>query len=159
MGNLMERLMGRRHNAAKSAKDRLKVVLVTDRTQISPEEMRNMQQEILQVIQKYCRIAQSDIDLKYEQRDRENYLVADILLKPRDEGEEASTIHLETSLSALAPHEATDVMEDTGLIRVEFELDEYSTREFDTSALESPTEINEFLRRDDTDTKPSSLPL
>lgn len=149
MGNFMDRLMGRRPNAAKSAKDRLKVVLVTDRAQISPEELRMMQQEILQVIQKYCRIDASDIDLKYEQRERENYLVADILLTPRAEGEEAGSVRLETSLM---PIQEEIEIEDTGLIRVEMELDEFSTRELELpDEADENAEINELVRKNDAD--------
>lgn len=156
MSNFMDRLIGRKQNAAQSAKDRLKVVLVTDRAQLSPEDLRNMQHEILQVIQKYCRITESDIELKYEQRDRENYLVADIPLKPRSEDEAPGSVHLETSLSPILE----ETNEDTGLIRVEHELDKFATAEFDASAEDSADsdesiEISEITRPvDRTDTTP-----
>jgi cell division topological specificity factor len=94
MGSFMDRLMGRKPNPAQSAKDRLKLVLVTDRVSLSPEEMKSMQQEILEVIRKYVRVEESDIELKYEQRDRENFLVADIPLKGKT-GEVEGNVHLE----------------------------------------------------------------
>lgn len=131
MSSFMDRLMGRKPKAAKSAKDRLKVVLVTDRAHLSPEELRSMQQEIVQVIQKYCRITEGEVDLKYEQRDRDNFLVADIPLKPRSDGEKPGMLHLQTSLTPI-------IEEDTSLLRIEYEVDEFATREFDPSTIQTP---------------------
>ena len=80
MTSFLERLIGHKATPAKSAKDRLKFVLVTDRTSISPDDLENMQREIIEVIKKYCDISDEDVELKLEQRERDNYLVADIPL-------------------------------------------------------------------------------
>lgn len=99
MNNLMEWLTGKRGvSPAQSAKDRLKFVLVTDRTTLSPEELRLMQLEILEVIRKYCRVKEEDVDIKLEQRERDSYLVADIPLTPSRAGEQAGKIRLETTI-------------------------------------------------------------
>lgn len=153
MSSFMERLMGRKQKAAQSAKDRLKVVLVTDRAHLSPEDLKNMQHEILQVIQKYCRVSESDIELKYEQRDRDNFLVADIPLKPRVDGEKPGSVHLQTSLTPI-------IEEDTGLLRIEYDVDEFATRELDPPAKsdESASEVtqkHETLTDEDTHTRSS----
>ena len=78
MTNFLTQFIRRRLSPAQSAKDRLKLVLVTDRTSISPEDINKMQREILQVIRKYCQINEEAVELKFEQRARDNYLVADI---------------------------------------------------------------------------------
>ena len=80
MQDFLDRLFGRKTGSAKTAADRLRFVLVTDRSELSPEQLRMMQAEIIEVIKKYCRIVESDVDIKLEQRERENFLVADIPL-------------------------------------------------------------------------------
>ncbi len=82
MTNLIDRFFGRspQPKSAKIAKERLQFVLVTDRSQLSPEKLRQMQAEILDVIRKYYRINEEAIDIKIESRERENFLVADIPL-------------------------------------------------------------------------------
>ena len=98
MSNFIDRFMGRKPSPAQSAKDRLKLVLVTDRTTISPEDLRKMQTEILQIIQKYCRVREEDVNMKFEQRERENYLVADIPLTSIRPDEKPGAVRLETTL-------------------------------------------------------------
>lgn len=82
MTNLIDRFFGRspQPKSAKIAKERLQFVLVTDRSQLSPEKLRQMQAEILDVIRKYYRINEEAIDIKIESRERDNFLVADIPL-------------------------------------------------------------------------------
>ncbi len=111
MSNFMDRLMGgnRRNNTpAKSAKDRLKLVLVTDRSSLSPEELSNMQKEILDVIRKYCRVDEDAVDLKLEQRERDNYLVADIPLSKAARAGGSGSVRLETSLTKGADDDDDD---------------------------------------------------
>lgn len=80
MQKFLDSLFGRKPKSARVAADRLRFVLVTDRSELSPEQLRMMQAEIIDVIKKYCRIVESDVDIKLEQRERENFLVADIPL-------------------------------------------------------------------------------
>lgn len=80
MQAFLDKLFGRKPGSAQVAADRLRFVLVTDRSELSPEQLRLMQGEIIDVIKKYCRIVESDVDIKLEQRARENFLVADIPL-------------------------------------------------------------------------------
>ena len=78
MSSFLARLLGRRSSPAQFAKDRLKLVLVTDRTSILPEDLEKMQAEILAVIRKYCLVDEEAVNLKFEQRERDNFLVANI---------------------------------------------------------------------------------
>jgi cell division topological specificity factor len=81
MSSLFERFKGRREpTSAEIAKERLKLVLVTDRSDLSPEKLEEMQHEIIDVIRRYIPIDDADVLIKLEQRDRKNYLVADIPL-------------------------------------------------------------------------------
>lgn len=88
MQQLIDRVFGRKPTSAKVAADRLRFVLVTDRSELSPEQLRMMQQEIIDVIKKYCRVVETDVDIKLEQRDRENFLVADIPIARDDKNKE-----------------------------------------------------------------------
>jgi cell division topological specificity factor len=73
--------MGRKEpTSAEIAKERLKLVLVTDRSNLSPERLTQMQAEIIQVIKRYIHINELEVQIKIEQRDRKHYMVADIPL-------------------------------------------------------------------------------
>ena len=64
MASFFERLMGRREpSSAASARERLQLVLVTDRSDLSPEKLEQMQAEIIQVIRSYLQIEVADIPL------------------------------------------------------------------------------------------------
>lgn len=67
------------------AKDRLKLILINDRSSISPETLNKIKEEILQVISKYVDIEISDIDVKMTETDDEEgnspALVASIPIK------------------------------------------------------------------------------
>lgn len=122
MTSFMERFMGKnKPKPAESAKERLKFVLMTDRTSLSPEELRLMQEEILTVIRKYCRIKEEDVDLKFEQRERENYLVADIPLTGRNDDLDGAVRFEATFISSVAdesidqPAPKTEVYSDESL--------------------------------------------
>jgi cell division topological specificity factor len=93
MMNFLDRFFGKNKDqrSAKRAMERLRFVLVTDRSNLTPEQLRQMQAEIVEVIKKYCRVDEAAVDIKLEQRERENYLVADIPLakdphNPQEQG-------------------------------------------------------------------------
>lgn len=77
--NFLDRLLGRRQNGSgQTAKERLQVLLVADRSDLSPEKMAQMKDEIIGVISKYVNIAREKVEINVEQRQRDNWLVADI---------------------------------------------------------------------------------
>ncbi|HVO43585.1 MAG TPA: cell division topological specificity factor MinE [Aggregatilineales bacterium] len=81
MNNFFERLLGRRNQSSGStAKQRLQLVLVTDRSDLSPEKLKAMKDEIIAVISKYVNVASDKVEINVEQRQRDNWLVADIPL-------------------------------------------------------------------------------
>lgn len=86
MTSLFDRLLGRRNSGSGSAaKERLQLVLVTDRSDLSPEKLQAMKDEIVAVISKYVNIARDKVEINVEQRQRDNWLVADIpLIKDKD---------------------------------------------------------------------------
>lgn len=83
MSSFFDRFKGKREpTSAEIAKERLQLVLVSDRSHLSPDKLEAMQIDILMVIKRYIDIDDLDVQIKFEQRDRKHYLVADIPLNP-----------------------------------------------------------------------------
>jgi cell division topological specificity factor len=81
MSRLFDRLLGRRNaRSGATAKQRLQLVLVTDRNNLPPEKLQQMKDEIIAVISKYVQISPEKVIINVEQRQRDNWLVADIPL-------------------------------------------------------------------------------
>jgi cell division topological specificity factor len=82
MGSFFEKLMGRKTTSADNAKERLKLVLIHDRTDISPAALEKMKDELIQVISRYIEIDPTAVNISMAQEGREQRLVADIPLQP-----------------------------------------------------------------------------
>lgn len=73
----LSRLLGK-EPSGNTAKERLQLVLIHDRSDISREVMENLRQDIIAVIRKYMEIDESRIELELEKEDRSVALVANI---------------------------------------------------------------------------------
>lgn len=63
---------GRSANAAGSkedAKSRLKILLVHDQVDLTPQQMQAMKAEILDVIARYCEVDREHVDVRLEKAD------------------------------------------------------------------------------------------
>jgi len=80
MTNFIGRLMGRPVASAQTAKERLQLVLVHDRTDISPAVIDVIKDEIIQVISRHVDINRDEVEISLSQDQRENRLVANIPL-------------------------------------------------------------------------------
>jgi cell division topological specificity factor len=65
-------------SAKDDAKNRLKLVLMHDRTQLSPSLLEDMRDELMEVISKYVEIDKTTMDLCLEQESNTIALVANI---------------------------------------------------------------------------------
>lgn len=82
---------GGNDGSGKVAKDRLKIVLIHDRTDISPQLLDNLRDEIVTVLTKYMDIDTEKIEIDLDRDDKAVALVANIpVLKIK-----RSTIELE----------------------------------------------------------------
>ena len=81
MADWWDRLFGQKQRSADQAKERLKLVLIHDRTDLAPGQMEKLKNELLQVIQKYIEIDPQEVNITVMQEGREQRLVADIPLK------------------------------------------------------------------------------
>jgi len=81
MSNWLDQLLGRKPNSAGQAKERLKLVLIHDRTDLTPATMERMKNELINVISHYVEIDPNMVNIAMTQEGREQRLVADIPLR------------------------------------------------------------------------------
>ncbi len=81
MSGWLEWLTGQKGRSADSAKERLKLVLINDRTDLPPAQMEALKNEILEVISRYIEIDPTSVSITMSQEGREQRLLADIPLK------------------------------------------------------------------------------
>jgi cell division topological specificity factor len=71
----------RKKSSAQSAKERLQLVLIHDRTDLNPAELEALKDDILAVISRYINIDHDAVQIGVEREGREQRLLADIPLK------------------------------------------------------------------------------
>lgn len=81
MAGWLDLLTGGKSKSADNAKERLKLVLIHDRTDLSPKSIESIKNEILEVISRYIDIDPDAVAIRVTQEGREQRLVADIPLK------------------------------------------------------------------------------
>ena len=81
MAGWLDFLTGDKSKSADNAKERLKLVLIHDRTDLSPKSIESIKNEILEVISRYIDIDPDAVAIRVTQEGREQRLVADIPLK------------------------------------------------------------------------------
>jgi cell division topological specificity factor len=82
MAGWLERLFGTKAASADQAKDRLKLVLINDRTDLTPAQMEDLKNELIAVIARYITIDTAGVNITMAQEGREHRLLADIPLRP-----------------------------------------------------------------------------
>jgi cell division topological specificity factor len=80
MSNWFDRILGRLPSSAQSAKERLQLVLIHDRTDLSPGVLETLKDEIIAVISKHVDIDAPAVSINLSQGQRESRLIADIPL-------------------------------------------------------------------------------
>jgi cell division topological specificity factor len=78
MASLMNRILGKERHSAGKAKERLKLVLIHDRTDMNPAVLEAMKDELIAVISRYVEIDPQAVKIQMEQQGREQRLIADI---------------------------------------------------------------------------------
>jgi len=82
MSSMFDKFL-RRPASAGTAKERLQLVLVHDRTNLPAGQMEKMKNEIVQVISKYVDIDQIHAEIEVEHNGREQRLMMNIPLNDR----------------------------------------------------------------------------
>ena len=71
----------RRKKSANSAKERLQLVLIHDRTDLTPAQLESLKDDLIATISRYIEIDPTAVSINVAQDGREQRLVADIPLK------------------------------------------------------------------------------
>jgi cell division topological specificity factor len=71
----------RRKKSANNAKERLQLVLIHDRTDLSPAQLESLKDALIATISRYIEIDPTAVRINVAQDGREQRLVADIPLK------------------------------------------------------------------------------
>jgi len=74
---VMDRFKGK-NKSASAAKERLQLVLIHDRTDLSPRVMEDMRDEIIEVISRHVNVDKEAVQIKVQQDGREQFLLAEI---------------------------------------------------------------------------------
>jgi cell division topological specificity factor len=82
MAGFLDRLFNRDTKSARTAKERLKLVLIHDRTDLSPGEMDVLKDDLIEVISRHIEIDPNSVKVDLTQDGREQRLIADIPIKP-----------------------------------------------------------------------------
>ncbi len=79
--DILNKLLGRHPASAAKARERLQLVLAHDRTDLSPDLLDQMREEILGVVAKYVEIDVDGGEVSLETEDRMTALVANLPIK------------------------------------------------------------------------------
>tara|TARA_B100000700_G_C14738627_1_gene711861 strand:+ start:431 stop:724 length:294 start_codon:yes stop_codon:yes gene_type:complete len=79
--DIINKLLRRQAASAKTARERLQLVLAHDRCDLSPEVLDQMRREILEVVAKYVEIDLEEGAVSLETEDRMTALVANLPIK------------------------------------------------------------------------------
>jgi len=82
MANFLDRLINRQPKSAVQAKERLKLVLIHDRSEVPPGVIDLLKDEIIEVISRRIDIDSEAVRIEMSQEGRQQRLIADIPLRP-----------------------------------------------------------------------------
>ena len=86
MTNFLTQLFGgRKQSSSAAAKERLQLVLVHDRSNLTPEQVQAMKDEILEVISRYVEFDREKVEINLKNENRESLLHAEIPIMPASE--------------------------------------------------------------------------
>ena len=78
MDNIINRMFSRKPSSAEKAKDRLRLVLINDRTDLSSEALESLKDDLLDVLSRYIKIDPDTMQIDITQDGRQQRLIADI---------------------------------------------------------------------------------
>jgi cell division topological specificity factor len=82
MNNFLNTLFGREKKSARTAKERLQLVLIHDRTDLNPGKLEELKDELIEVISRHIDIDPAAVTIEMAQDGRQQRLIADIPLTP-----------------------------------------------------------------------------
>jgi cell division topological specificity factor len=86
MSSFLDRLFNREGKSGQKAKERLQLVLIHDRTDLSPSALQALKDELIQVISRHIEIDPNAVRIEMFSEGREQRLIADIPIRPPRRG-------------------------------------------------------------------------
>jgi cell division topological specificity factor len=81
MADFIERIFGRNRKSANQAKERLHLVLVHDRTNLTNSALEELKDELIDVISRHIDIDPNAVNIEMNKEGRQQRLIADIPIK------------------------------------------------------------------------------
>ena len=81
MTDFIERIFGRNRKSANQAKERLHLVLVHDRTNLTTSALADLKDELIDVISRHIDIDPNAVNIEMNQDGRQQRLIADIPIR------------------------------------------------------------------------------
>ena len=81
MSSFWDRLLGKDPKSAHQAKERMKLVLIHDRTDLTPGALEALKDELIAVISRHIEIEPDSVRIVMSHEGREQRLIADIPLR------------------------------------------------------------------------------
>jgi cell division topological specificity factor len=78
MDNFINKIFSKEPSSADKAKDRLRLVLINDRTDLSAAALDNLKDDLLEVLSRYIKIDPKSMRIDITQEGRQQRLIADI---------------------------------------------------------------------------------
>lgn len=82
MSAFFERLLGREKKSARQAKERLQMVLIHDRTDMSPGTLDQLKDDLIEVISRHVEVDPGAVRIEMTHEGRQQRLIADIPINP-----------------------------------------------------------------------------
>lgn len=81
MSSMFDRILGKTSSSAMQAKERLHLVLIHDRTDLSPENLKRLKDRLIEVISEFVEINPAETEIQVQVEGREQTLIANIPLR------------------------------------------------------------------------------
>jgi cell division topological specificity factor len=81
MSSFWDRILGKDQKSAHQAKERMKLVLIHDRTDLTPGALEALKDELIAVISRHIEIEPDSVRIEMSHEGREQRLIADIPLR------------------------------------------------------------------------------
>ena len=78
MANFINRIFSQEPSSAEKAKDRLRLILINDRTDLSSAALESLKDDLIDVLSRYIQIDPKSMKINITQEGRQQRLVADI---------------------------------------------------------------------------------
>jgi cell division topological specificity factor len=145
--NLFKQTETKEENAKEVACNRLRVVLMQDRTNLTPELLQRMRKELVELLSKYVEMDKDALELNFDQEGDQMALMLSIpVIRAKDEAE------IEAEL-AKEEEESTDEEEDEVTEGEESEEEDSEDEESDSEEDEADEDSETEDETDDTDSE------